>query len=64
MSDDMSELKQESFNLGRQYYKQYSTYPKGTVQAEFLRGVYFQERISKCAFEGKIWNKTGSHKSL
>ena len=64
MSNNMNELKQESFRLGRQYYKQHSTYQRGTVQAEFLRGVMFQERISKCAFEGKVWNQSGKCKSL
>ena len=61
----MNELKQVSFNLGKQYYKQHSDYPKGyTVQAEFLNGVMFEERITKCAFIGKVWDKSDKHRSL
>jgi hypothetical protein len=59
-----NELELESFKLGQQYYREHSDYPKNTVRPAFLNGVIFEERMSKCAFEGKLWNKSGKCKML
>ncbi len=37
---------------------------KGTVKAEFLRGVIFEERLTKCAYLNKHWNVSGNYKRL
>jgi len=62
--NNMNELQQQSYQLGRDYYKEHSDYPKKPVMAAFLNGVIFEERMSKCAFDGKIWNQSGKCKSL
>ncbi len=62
--NNMNELQQESFKLGQAYYKEHSEYPKHTVMPAFLNGVIFEERMTKCAFEGKIWNQSGKCKQL
>jgi hypothetical protein len=63
-NNNYDELQQKSFKLGQAYYKEHSDYPKHTVMPAFLNGVIFEERMSKCAFDGKIWNKSGNRKSL
>jgi hypothetical protein len=56
--------KEASFKLGQQYYRDHEDYPKGSVKAEFLRGVIFEERLTKCAYLNKHWNVSGNYKRL
>jgi hypothetical protein len=62
--DNNLDVKEASFKLGQEYYRQHEAYPTGTVKAEFLRGVIFEERLTKCAYLGKHWNASGNYTKL
>ena len=62
--DNNLDVKEASFKLGQEYYANNEDYPKGTIKAEFLRGVIFEERLTKCAYVNKHWNVSGNYKRM